>query len=351
MDTSPFVSIIVPVYNVETYLGKCLNSLVQQTYQNIEIICVNDGSTDDCANILNRFAIRDKRIKVITQDNMGLSAARNTGIKHATGKYTMFVDSDDWIDAETCGTVTQIAEENGADVVFWSYVREFADCQKEKYMFWEDGTVFDENQVKDQLHRRLCGLLGEELAHPEYANAMETAWAKLFRTDMLTSNHIEFVDTKIIGTEDALFSLYAFGYVKRAVYIKKCFYHYRKTNQSSLTKKYNDQLFERWKNLFLYMRNYIDANQLPGTYHLALDNRISLSLLGLGLNIIGSDMSFPHKITCLNEILHDPLYQSACKNLDFSYFPIHWKLFYGCARHRFASGVYVLLKVIQKIIS
>lgn len=351
MEASPLVSIIVPIYNVEKYLIICLESLVKQTYNNIEIICIDDGSTDSSASILKDFARQDERIKVVTQKNMGLSAARNTGMKYVRGKYTMFVDSDDWIDVETCNEAIRIAEAYRADLVFWSYVREFTNASKEKYMFWEHETVFDEDQVKWQLHRRLCGLAGQELGHPEYANAIETAWAKLFRTDLLLSNHIEFVDTKRIGTEDALFNLYALGYVKRAVYLRRCFNHYRKTNQTSLTKQYNDKLFERWKMLFQYMKNYLDTNHLPEEYYSALNNRIALSLLGLGLNIVGADVSYSQKISLLNQILDDPLYMNAYKKLEYRFFPIHWKVFYGSARFGLASVIYVLLRIISNIIS
>ena len=92
------VSIIVPVYNIEKYLAKCLDSLINQTLEDIEIICVNDGSTDNSAEILNEYAQKDCRIKIINQDNAGLSAARNTGINAANGEYIGYVDSDDWID-------------------------------------------------------------------------------------------------------------------------------------------------------------------------------------------------------------------------------------------------------------
>lgn len=351
MKTSPLVSIVVPVYNVEQYLNACLESLIMQTYENIEIICINDGSTDHSTDILDEYIDRDRRIQVVTQPNMGLSAARNTGMKHIHGKYTMFVDSDDWIDLETCEEAVRIAEAYSADLVFWSYVREFSGDSKEKYMFWNHKTVFDAQQVQEQLHKRVCGLDGDELRHPEYANAIETAWAKLYRTDILLDNHVQFVDTKEIGTEDALFNLYALGYVKRAVYLKRCFNHYRKNNQDSLTRKYNEKLFERWKTLFGYMKTYLDANELAAEYYVALNNRIALSLLGLGLNIVGSSLTLRRKLALLNQILEDPLYIAAYKKLDYSYFPIHWKLFYGSARFGCAWMIYVLLQVISYIIS
>lgn len=351
MKEQPLISVIIPVYNVERYLAQCLDSVIRQTYENLEIICVNDGTRDSSRKILGHYAEKDCRIVVIDQENQGLSGARNTGLLYTHGKYVMFVDSDDWIELETCEEAVRAAEKHHADLVMWSYAREYDQKSKEKYMFWEDETVFEKAQVQSQLHRRLCGLLGEELRHPDYANAIETAWGKLYLTERIVDNHVEFVDTKEIGTEDALFNLYALGYIERAVYLRRCYNHYRKTNQGSLTKTYNEKLFERWQRLFDYMEQYIQVNHLPAEYENALNNRIALSLLGLGLNIVGSDYSIGKKLELLNEVLYCNRYQRAYKNLDYSYFPLHWKLFYGCAKLRLSLGVYGLLVVIHRIIS
>ena len=97
---SPEVSVIVPVYNVEAYLAQCIDSILAQDYRNFELILVNDGSTDNSGAICERYAAQDRRIRVITQENSGPSTARNTGIKAACGKYIVFVDADDWADAD-----------------------------------------------------------------------------------------------------------------------------------------------------------------------------------------------------------------------------------------------------------
>lgn len=351
MKEKPLVSIIVPVYNVEKYLEKCLDTLIGQTLKNIEIICVNDGSTDNCGEILYKYSQRDSRIIVVKQENHGLSAARNTGMSYVSGKYIMFVDSDDWIEMETCETAFNTAESINADLVFWSYTREYGDSSKEKLMFWEDKAVFEEEQVKNQLQRRICGLLGDELAHPDYANALETAWGKLYLAERLLNNGISFVDTKEIGTEDALFNLYALGYIKKAVYIKKCFNHYRKDNDTSLTKTYKQNLYAQWQHLFDLMQEYIAENNLTSDYQAALNNRIALSIVGLGLNIISCNCSAVKKIKMIKEIIKSERYKKAYKDLCFTYFPMHWKLFYGCAKYRCAVGVYFLLLIIQKILS
>lgn len=115
------VSIIVPVYNAQAHLGKCIESLISQTLKDIEIVCVNDGSTDDSLDILNFFAIQDKRIRIINQSNKGVSASRNAGLDVAKGKYVMFVDGDDWIEPETCAECYKKIIADKADMLVFNY--------------------------------------------------------------------------------------------------------------------------------------------------------------------------------------------------------------------------------------
>ena len=104
----PYVSVIVPVYNTKKYLAECLDSVCTQTYPQLEIIVVDDGSTDDSGVLLREYSQRDNRIRVITQKNQGLSAARNTGLEHSSGEYVVFLDSDDWIDDQTVDKAIQM---------------------------------------------------------------------------------------------------------------------------------------------------------------------------------------------------------------------------------------------------
>ena len=118
------ISIIVPIYNSEKYLKQCLDSLLQQSYTNIEIICIDDGSKDCSSEIVEEYMRYDNRVKLIKQENAGVSRTRNNGINYAQGEYIMFVDSDDWIDLNTCETALNSIIINDADTVMWSYVSE-----------------------------------------------------------------------------------------------------------------------------------------------------------------------------------------------------------------------------------
>ena len=351
MSSCPIISIIVPVYNVEQFLGQCLESLVNQTLKEIEIICVNDGSKDNSRRILEEYRERDSRVIIIDKENEGVSVARNKGIEMAQGKYLMFVDSDDWIELTTCcNALMQIKKEN-ADVVIWSYIREFKNQSIPKKIWNEDHLVFEKHEVQDKLHRRMIGLLGEELQEPENADALCTIWGKIYKSDIIKKNHIKFEDIREIGTyEDGMFNLSVFGFVNKAVYINEFLYHYRKFNEDSVTSRYNPKLSEQWKVLFGKMRSYIKDNKLSDEYFRALDNRIALSVLGLGLNILSSDSSTVKKISMLKEILASEMYKNAYRHLEIKRFPLHWRVFYQFAKARFAFGVFIMLRIIQTII-
>lgn len=342
------VSVIIPVYNVEKYLPKCLDSVVGQTYANLEIICINDGSPDSSSAILDAYAKKDDRIRIINQKNQGLSGARNTGIQSATGEYTVFLDSDDWLDTDTVEHAVAVAEKHGCDVVMWGYTREFEGKSIEKKIFDGD-RFFDEAETRN-LHRRLAGLTGDELANPENTDALVTAWGKLYRTDIIKANSLEFVDTKIIGTEDLLFNMYYFGFAKSSTFIDKPYNHYRKDNETSLTRSYKPQLFSQWSELYSRIRGYINEKNLGEDFSRALDNRICLSMIGLGLNELSNKESHSVRIKNIRNILDSQYYKKAYQNLEPSYFPIHWRVFFFLCKKRCAVGVYILLNAMQMMI-
>ncbi len=348
--TDGLVSIVLPIYNVEIFLSECLDSVVNQTYTNLEIICVNDGSPDGSAGIVKKYAEKDGRIILINQKNQGLSGARNTGIQAANGEFIMFLDSDDWIDEKTCeAAVEQIKKEN-AQLVMWNYMREFPDKSIPKNIFDAGGkkTIVFEGEAMHTLHRHIAGLTGEELRVPENADSAVTAWGKLFRTEIIKDNNLTYTDTKIIGTEDALFNLESFCYIKKAVFINEYFNHYRKDNETSLTRKYKASLFSQWQELYTRMGRIIKEKNLH--FEAALNNRIALSIIGIGLNEIINDSPSKEKIKKLKSVITSPKYKKAYADLEIKYFPVHWKLFFILCKKGNGFGVYILIKCIDRLI-
>ena len=350
MKEQPQVSIIVPVYNVENYIERCLNSLVNQTFKDIEIITINDGSTDKSLELLNKYAKEDIRISVIDLGDEGVSYCRNLGIEKANGKYIMFVDSDDWIDFNMVEVMYKKAEENNIDLVMCSYIREFKDHSKEKIFNLPEEIIYKEDKVKNELLRKLVGPVKEELSNPEMLDALGTVWGKLYRADIFKENKINFVDLKEIGSaEDTLFNIFTFNYLKKVMFLNKPMYHYWRDNPKSVTSQYNSKLKEQRKVFFKYISDFIKENNFEQVFEEALNNRICTSVLGLGLIECSKNnkISGINKIKNIKKIINEEYIRNAYKNLELKYFSIHWRVFYFFIKNKMSFCSYLMLSIIE----
>ena len=340
------ISIVVPVYNVERYIENCLNTLIGQTMREIEIICVNDGSIDRSFDILKEYAERDERITVLDQKNAGVSIARNNALKHVKGEYYMFVDSDDWLELNTCEVAYNYVVQSQADCLMFSYTKEFGGHSIVNHVFDRDYFVWEEEEVKRNFFRRLFGPIGKELAQPQNMDIIVSPCMQLFKTSKFVN--IPFVDIREVGTfEDGLYQMVLYKDCERFVYIDRPFYHYRKTNEASITTQYKADLSIRWQKMFDYMGKYIEDHSLGQEYQTALRNRIALSILGAGINQAHSDDSLLSGGKHMKRILATERYKVALAQLDTSAMRIAWKTFFFLAKHKQSTLLFVMLKLIE----
>ena len=342
------VSIIIPVYNTAKYLRQAIDSVIKQTHQNLQIICVNDGSTDQSLAILEEYANKDARIEVITQENSGLSAARNRGLKSVKGDYVLFLDSDDWLDTDTVAKARRYLIDNNVDIVFWGYIKEYENSAIPVRVWNQNITFTDGNMQK--LTIRLVGQINQELRNPALLDSIGTAWGKLYKTSLFS--HTRFTDTQIIGSaEDVLCNIEIFSKAKSAFYTTDITHHYRKNNSQSLTKAYKSELISQWQNLFDYMHELIIKYKMHRSAEIALENRKALAVIGLGLNELDAGESFIPRVKRIKALLSIPWLRSALKQIPLTYFPIHWKLFFYFTKEKMAIPSTLLLLAIKKIIS
>lgn len=346
MESSLKVSIVVPVYNVDKYLKECINSLIIQTYKNIEIILVDDGSTDKSGSICDEFAYKDKRIKTIHKRNGGLSSSREAGINAATGDYIMIVDGDDWIEDCTIEACFQALEAyGGADCVLFSYIKEFENSSVPMHIM--DGSMFfSPGEAEEKVYRRLFGLSDSELRHPERMDNVVSCCMKLYKTEIAKKG--KYFDNRIVGSsEDALFNMYALHKSGAMIYLDECFYHYRKIT-TSLTNSYRIDLEKKWNILFKEMANVISEKKLGAKYKKALYNRIALSIIGIGMNEVGNiKASHWYRYKKVRAYLKSIEYQKACKLLSIQNMSIIWKIFFICCRMKVSVAVYGMLLAIM----
>ena len=218
---NPLISVIVPIYKVEEYLSRCVDSIINQTYKNLEIILVDDGSPDNCPKICDDYAKVDSRIKVIHKKNGGLSNARNAGMKVATGEYISFIDSDDYISLDFINVLYDTIVSVNSDIVECNVVKFYEDNHFDEYN--DDLKVKNYNTVDG-----LSSLISE---HP----FKQHVWNKLYRSDLVFD--VPFAVGKL--NEDEFWTYQIFGRAKKVTKINKTMYYYFQRESSIMGERYN----------------------------------------------------------------------------------------------------------------
>ena len=345
MSICPKISVIIPVYNAEKYLRKCLDSVILQTYRNLEILCVNDGSTDGSADILREYRAKDDRVRVFEQEHSGTANARNYAMTAANGEYISFVDADDWIDHD-CIEKCMSKFDKDIDVVVFPYIKEYP-SNSAKTSFFGKNIMLKDDEVTRLIYRRFFGLYRNELSNPEKIDELSSSWGKIYKTEIIED--IKFVDTKIIGTEDAWYNINVFKKVHNVQYIDDVYYHYFKGNEISLTRNYKPELFNGWCNLYTYMLNYAKKEKLSEDFFEAINNRIVVNLIFLALNVVNSNMTFINKKIEIKKMLRQNIYKEAFKTFQFKYLGLKWKVFYKACQYKFAILVLLMTIFAEKI--
>lgn len=241
---NPKISIIVPVYNTEEYLKNCLESLINQTYKNIEILCIDDGSKDNSLNILQKYEQQDFRIKVFHQNNSGVSAARNIGLKNMTGEYLMFCDSDDYYEHNMCEEMLYTILLQNVDVV----------CCRAKINYITKNT-----KLKKRYYNNRNYLGGANLNDKYIMKTNVLLWNKIFKTDIIKKYHICFPNG-LIHEDNAFWYMYA-------VLSKNIYYHSEKLynytiRPCSIMRLSQNTIDDNWLGIGIYFYQFLENNNL-----------------------------------------------------------------------------------------
>ena len=228
------VSIIVPIYNAIEYLSACIESLIKQNYRDIEILLVDDGSTDKSKELCIKYAKMDRRIRYIEKENGGVSSARNLGLYYARGKYIAFVDADDYLDECIIGLAVKVMNDTDADMVGWNaYVVEESQMIKcREIQFHQDDFKY--------LQAALISNYNDKFYCGDYIRAV---WGKLLKKSVICKNNILFREELYIG-EDAVFLMEYISYVKKIVLTNEFGYYYRMLAGSAV-RRYKDDLYQQ----------------------------------------------------------------------------------------------------------
>lgn len=315
------ISIIIPVYNVEKYLDKCLESVVGQTYSNLEIILVDDGSTDFSGTKCDEWAEKDTRIKVFHKINGGLMSAWKYGVERATGKYVGFVDSDDWIDEDMFEKLLKASIDNDAEMTVCSFIRDGKDLYKQP-TFLENG-VYSSEDIRQKIYPIM-------LRKSQYLQRglVPARWAKLFERNVLLGI-LCYCDENVSIGEDLLTTFAVMPSVNTLVILGDFYpYHYRADNVSMI-RSYSDEKYSKVENLKVAMlkatnlHDYDFTEQIHGDY-------IALMLLHLETEILRSGKTYKQLKESIKNRVKTESFQESLRYID-------------CKKFSFKSRVYLFL--------
>ena len=297
-------SIIVPVYNVERYLKECLDSLINQTNGNLEIIAVNDGSTDNSAAILDDYSEIDQRIKVIYQSNKGLSGARNTGIDHASGEYIIFVDSDDIVHESLVQKCVETFNSNDSEIIVFNHECFDGNTREKRIKKIDSGTTTSLNFLKHCINFK--------------TNTWYPVWHYGYKKDFLINNKLKFYEG--ILHEDILFTPQAIVFSERITVISDVLYYYRNrlnsitTDPLKVEKSLKDHvfiaesLFHFSKNIKSFSRRKIIQNIVAKRYQFIIE-KCKKKNVEYANKVYSQVVSFLRKRKELSELFNKDFYE------------------------------------------
>ncbi len=312
------VSIIVPVYNVENYLDRCMQSLLSQTLKNIEIILVDDGSPDNCPLMCDEYAKKDSRIKVIHKQNEGLGFARNSGLEVAVGEYVAFVDSDDYVDIAMYEILYKKAKEHNSDVVFCGFNKQNKDksftkiCECETYL---------EYQGLDVKYLIPDFIASEPYNEHEYKHDM-SVWHSIYKNDIIKNNNIRFISERLYASEDVPFQIDFLLCANKVIFIPDFLYFYC-YNGNSLTKNVDFEKFNRIKELYYLL---LAKSKLYDSEGLRSKRLLIGYARAMIRSIVSSKMKCCDKNHLIGKILSDSIWTNIKTEYKLNYLPIKQRI-------------------------
>lgn len=341
----PKISVIIPCYNVEKYLERCMKSVVNQTLKDIEIILVDDGSPDRVPQLCDRWALIDNRIKVVHKANGGLGNARNSGLDIASGEYVSFVDSDDFIDIEMLENL-YLATENGLnDIIRCGCYRQLQNGSFAKENLFDD--LYKENNIYEALYE----LIGAKVGHSDTDHRQSSVWCGIYKLSLINDNNIRFRSEKEFLCEDAIFHTELFKYVKSLKYVPKAYYYYC-FNGVSLSHSFKSSKLDALEKMCTFEEQSEIANESNEFRNRILRQYAHLSNC-MHQQILDSDASLSEKKQLCQRIYNSTRWSQICSTYEMHTMPLTWR----CRVHLYRMGCFYLLillnntkNIIKKIV-
>ena len=317
------VSVIVPVYKVEKYLKTCINSIRNQTYTDIEIILVDDGSPDMCGKICDEFKREDNRIVVVHKTNEGLGRARNSGLDVASGEFICFVDSDDWLVESAIEKWVYYVNKHNADIVMCNFdkVNDNGECLY-KHRIVSNEVVSMEDDVQKNIFWQMIGRSSD--IQEDYTVNM-CVWTNLYKREIIEKEKIRFLSEREYLSEDICFNLQYLLASKKAVMIPDSLYRYR-YNPDSLTNHYKGDEFKKACNLYKKVEAWAECAQTYQFREFRVERFFITKVRELLFRLCCSPISYSEKRNHVKEILFSPILQQVLSKYPVNKYKMKYKV-------------------------
>ena len=330
------VSIIVAVFNVEKFLDRCIKSLIDQTYKNIEIILVDDGSEDHSNAICDSWVEKDVRIRVVHKPNGGLSDARNTGIEIAQGQYICFVDADDYIEKEMVEQSLKTITEHDADVVVYSNYNVTSTGKRCINNLISSKRIYSGKKDIIKYFNECLGTLPDRNSDHTIGFA---PWGRLIKREIIVTNNIRFTSERILIYEDLMFLLDLTPFLEKVVILNHPLYDYCE-NSGSLTRKNDATRFQRISNQYWYLKQ-----TMPYSNQLFQNTNTTLRLKRTMISYIGNSISRVSSYQNAKRICKDTCTKDVLRNYPIRKLPVKLRLFVYCLKYKLYYLAYIMIKL------
>lgn len=302
-------SIIIPMYNVEKYIKKCINSCLNQTYKNYEVIIVDDQSSDNSLNIAKSMCKDVSFVKILKQKNSGVSVARNKGLLKSNGDYVLFVDGDDWLEYDALAKLNDcILTNSSSDIIITGFYTNKGDKEINDHFFEEKNIVFSNNDNLEIIKNCICKT---NISNEKASTNVGVPWAKAYKRKFLLNNECKFVPG-LKRMQDMIFNLKAFLLAKNVICVDYKTYHYR-INEGSVTKKFSSDFDITVYNILNELSSFIKINNLNDElkdYYEAKAIKLYLEMIRIQYSPDGLPIGNKEKIKMLKKKLNDPIFSN-----------------------------------------
>lgn len=336
----PSISILVPIFKVpEKCLRRCIESLLNQTLKNIEIILVDDGSPDENGKIIDEYAATDERIIAVHQKNKGLSGARNTAFDNASGEYVMFLDGDDYLENNTCERAFSIAHEYNVDIVIWDIITDYGKGNKLTKTIEGNSRLLDTQDCNDMAMRVL-----------NFNGHVGQVFGKIIRNSLLRDNNIRHIDSLKQGAEGIVFNVLLYDKVNSIYYLNEALNHYV-YNDQSISHSHNDENYKLIIQCFEYIRDYYSGNKQKDKIEEAIYTRVLYVIITTAISGYfnpDSGITYKERVIGMKKFLDDPMIQTSLRKGNKKSLDRQRKIIIFFIKNNWWLAIQILAKIRRK---